>query len=61
MRYLSATSLSATLYNKRQQQMEPLNSTPLATAGGRQGETAHSKAAFEKWQLKQSEKLEKLV
>ena len=54
MRYLSA----AGSLRRRQQQGEGLGSTPLAT-GSRQGDTAHSKAAFERWKLKQQDRLEK--
>lgn len=34
------------------------SSTPVATSG-RQGDTAHSKAAFETWKSRQQDKLEK--
>ena len=62
MRYLSAVSLPGSL-GKRQQYHcgEGEGATPLAAVGGRQGDTVHSKAAFERWKERQQDKLEKCV
>ena len=55
MRYLSTVSLSSNLHKKQQ---DSAYSTPLA-AEGRQGDTAHSKAAFDAWQSKMEERAER--
>jgi hypothetical protein len=52
MRYLSSLS------KKQQHLQQGLGSTPLAT-GSRQGDTVHSKTAFERWKLNQQDRLEK--
>ena len=53
MRYLSAMSLGKA---QQQQQAEGPGLTPLRS---RQGDTAHSKVGFERWKLKQQDRLEK--
>ena len=56
MRYLS--TMSSALSDKRQGGEAADYSTPVDTSG-RQGDTAHSKAAFEAWKSRQQDKLEK--